>query len=418
MMKNLMNLIIKESGILQSFFNILPDNFYTLFFTEGIDTATFTMTDDGLFFHRFQSWIGEHVAKRYPYAFTDDVYCTNPNRRDTFDESLVKVKQLGSGVYYTIPDKFTLLELRLSYDEKIHKWKFVFTSYGKHASDVIDKINLTWQKMKFSSYKHIIAKNKRISLNECVVYETQNGPRSEWSQTPTVFKEMSEIICPDKEYLLSRVDSFMNSEDIYISKNVPYRLGILLYGPPGTGKTTMALSLSDYIGAYYTINVSLSSLSQIRLWWSGKHNKTINMNEDIRKHSDGRRILFIIEEIDQWFGENDSESYKSEKIRELLQFIDSLDNQAMVVATTNHYDSLSKSLIRAGRFDMKIQMGNFNKESALEFIKILNVDESLLDIVTPDENGNYSPVEIQELAFQMRLLSIHNKLNINNESEA
>lgn len=189
-------------------------------------------------------------------------------------------------------------------------------------------------------------------------------------------------------------------------------MGILLYGPPGTGKTTLALSLSDYIGAYTTINVTVSSLSQVRLWWNDRHNKSINMNELSKKHSTGRRILFIIEEIDQWFSDDEDDKYKSEKIHELLQFIDSLDNQAIVIGTTNHYNTLSNALIRAGRFDLKIRMGEFNADSASEFIQILNADRAILDMLTPDENGNYSPVEIQDLVFQMRLSSIHKALDI------
>ena len=309
--------LLKEFNITESFVDKFPEDVCSMLFTKGYATSSYSMSEDGLFFERFKKYIGNHISKRYPHAYDYEYQCMNPNRRDSFDESMIKHKILTPGVYYTFPEKYTILETVFRWNEDDGKWKFTFTAYGKYTKEVINKINFIWQKMKFTSYKHLILKNKRITVNECIVYNTQNGPKKRWTQTPTSFKDISEVVCADKEQLISRIDSFMDSENLYKEKNVPYRLGILLYGPPGTGKTTLALSLSDYIGAYITINVTVSSLSEVRLWWNDQHNKSINMNDMSKKHSSGRRILFIIEEIDQWFSDDEDDRYKSEKIHEL-----------------------------------------------------------------------------------------------------
>lgn len=207
-----MILLLKELNILESFVDKFPEDICSMLFTKGYAKSSYGMQEDGLFFERFEEYIGNHISKRYPHAYDYTCQCMNPNRRDSFDESVIKPKVLTPGVYYTFPEKFTILETVFKWNTDDNRWKFEFTAYGKYAREIINKINFTWQKMKFTSYKHIILKNKRITVNECIVYNTQNGPKNRWTQTPTLFKDISEVVCADKEYLVSRIDSFMNSE--------------------------------------------------------------------------------------------------------------------------------------------------------------------------------------------------------------
>lgn len=414
---SIVNSILDEDKIFYRLQRVVSIDILGLLVTNGISSTNYVMKDDGLFFYNFQKFMGLYFSKRYLYCYSSWTECLYPNRRESLDESLMMRYKLDGGVYYICPDKWTILEMRLGYNDEDDTWNFDFKAIGKNAEKTIKHINTIWHKMKYKTYKSIIEKTRRLSVNECLVYRTQNGPKKKWTTTQTVFKDISNVICIDKDYLLSRIDKFMVSEDSYTKRDVPYRLGILLYGPPGTGKTTLSLSLADYVGAHLIINVTLSSLTEIRMFWNEKYTETITLGAHVKKQSRSRRIVFIIEEIDQWFDDNDDVEFKSEKIHELLQLIDSLDNQAFIIATTNHFDSLSDALIRDGRFDIKMCMGEFNRESALEFISTLKSDAKILDMMTPDENGNYSPVEIQNLALQMRLESIHEELDIINKDE-
>src|SRR5690606_10613681 len=43
------------------------------------------------------------------------------------------------------------------------------------------------------------------------------------------------------------LEEFVNSEQWYVERGIPYQLGILLYGPPGTGKTSLIRAIAAYM---------------------------------------------------------------------------------------------------------------------------------------------------------------------------
>lgn len=62
------------------------------------------------------------------------------------------------------------------------------------------------------------------------------------------------------------------------------------------------------------------------------------------------------------------------------------------IATTNHIEKLDDALTRAGRFDLKIEMTNFDEEQAREMCKKFNLD---LDNVITNKELAYNPAELQ-----------------------
>lgn len=57
-------------------------------------------------------------------------------------------------------------------------------------------------------------------------------------------------------------------------------------------------------------------------------------------------------------------------IKQLLQFLDSSQspNNVIFIATTNYIDRLDHALVRKGRFDLKIELDDFNKDTARKML--------------------------------------------------
>jgi transitional endoplasmic reticulum ATPase len=135
--------------------------------------------------------------------------------------------------------------------------------------------------------------------------------------------------------------------------------GILLYGPPGTGKTMLARALAAEIGA---------TLREIRTpeildkWLGGSERNLKRIFAQARQYRTPTVMLF--DEFDSIIGYagagDDSGSHAINAVAGLFkQEMNNLieDNpHVIVVATTNFADSIDASLIRSGRFDIKLEI--------------------------------------------------------------
>jgi transitional endoplasmic reticulum ATPase len=133
--------------------------------------------------------------------------------------------------------------------------------------------------------------------------------------------------------------------------------GILLYGPPGTGKTMLARALANEIGA---------SLREIRTpdildkWLGGSERNIKQIFQEARRYREATVMLF--DEFDSiisyaGFG-GDAASQAVNAVagifkQEMNGLIEANPN-VIVIATTNFPQRVDASLIRSGRFDIKM----------------------------------------------------------------
>jgi len=74
-----------------------------------------------------------------------------------------------------------------------------------------------------------------------------------WSSNVTFETRMFE----NKEDILSQIDTFLTSKEMYAERGIPYHLGILLHGTPGCGKTSFIKALANYTQRHI-IDIKLS----------------------------------------------------------------------------------------------------------------------------------------------------------------
>lgn len=144
--------------------------------------------------------------------------------------------------------------------------------------------------------------------------------------------------------------------------------GILLYGPPGTGKTLIAKAIAGEAKATF-IYASGSEFVEKYVGVGAKRVRTIF--ERARKEAPS--IIFI-DEIDALGAKRnaDSNNEKDQTLNQLLIELDGFNNtgNVIVIAATNRLDLLDEALLRPGRFDRKIYVGNPNFHSRLKILEV------------------------------------------------
>ncbi len=221
-----------------------------------------------------------------------------------------------------------------------------------------------------------------------------------------------------KEDLMDVID-FLNNEDKYRMMDAKVPRGILLYGPPGTGKTLIAKAIAGEAKATF-IYSSGSEFVEKYVGVGAKRVRTIF--ERARKEAPS--IIFI-DEIDALGAKRnaDSNNEKDQTLNQLLIELDGFNNTSnvIVVAATNRLDLLDEALLRPGRFDRKIYVGNPNYHSRLKILEVhtknkpLDKKIQLKDIAT--KTHGFSGAQLANIANEAALKAIKDKAKkINNDN--
>jgi transitional endoplasmic reticulum ATPase len=135
--------------------------------------------------------------------------------------------------------------------------------------------------------------------------------------------------------------------------------GILMYGPPGTGKTMLSRALSNEIGADFR---EIRTPEILDKWLGGSERNIKQIFRDARRYRVPTLMLFDeFDSIISYAGAGgDAASQAINAVagifkQEMNDLIEANPN-VLVVATTNFPHRVDDSLIRSGRFDVKINV--------------------------------------------------------------
>ena len=155
-----------------------------------------------------------------------------------------------------------------------------------------------------------------------------------------------------KERILSDVRGFLGSAKWYYDRGIPYRRGYLLHGPPGSGKSSFIRALAGEL----EYNIAMLNLSE-----RGLTDDRLNHLLTIIP----RRTLVLLEDADAAFGnrrtQTDDDGYRGANVTfsGLLNALDGVASaeERIVFLTTNYVDRLDSALVRPGRVDMAVRLG-------------------------------------------------------------
>ena len=132
--------------------------------------------------------------------------------------------------------------------------------------------------------------------------------------------------------------------------------GCLLNGPPGTGKTLLARAVAGEAGVPF-ISVAGSEFVQVFVGVGAARVRDL-----FRQARENAPCIIFIDEIDaigRARGASMGNDEREQTLNQLLVEMDGFDGNVgvIVMAATNRIDILDEALVRAGRFDRKIEIG-------------------------------------------------------------
>jgi len=134
--------------------------------------------------------------------------------------------------------------------------------------------------------------------------------------------------------------------------------GVLLVGPPGTGKTLLARSIAGEAGVPFLF---ASGSDFVEMYAGVGASRVRKLFREARRH--GSCIIFIdeIDAVGRSRGGNSlSHEEREQTLNQLLVEIDGFEGHqgTVVIAATNRQDILDPALLRPGRFDRLVTVGN------------------------------------------------------------
>ncbi|MDR7870394.1 MAG: AAA family ATPase [Tissierellaceae bacterium] len=205
-----------------------------------------------------------------------------------------------------------------------------------------------------------------------------------------------------KEELQETIDFMINSEK-YKKMGAKIPKGILFHGPPGTGKTLLAKAVAGETNSSF-LYASGSEFVEKYVGVGAKRVRTLF--ERAKKESPS--IIFI-DEIDAIGTKRnqDSNNEKDQTLNQLLVELDGFntDETVIVIGATNRLDLLDEALLRPGRFDRHIYIGNPNAPAREQILEVHTKNKPLDD-----------KIDIKSLAKKTTGLSGAQLANIANEA--
>lgn len=271
------------------------------------------------------------------------------------------------------------------------------------------------------------AKSLTASKWEQQLYRNKGN---KWEGSPSGnFRKIETVILKDgiKQRIQEDVKLFLDSEDWYKRRGIPYSRGYLFFGTPGTGKTSMIHALSNYCQRhihYLMLSEVASDSELLDLLKSIKYKETILVIEDIdcvtdiirsrdvkkEEKTEEIKLPTIVINTGGMGGMRDmgGESPKKENSKLTLSgLLNALDgvfdkDKRIMVITTNHPEIIDSALIRPGRIDRRFLFDNCDKEQIKHLYEMFFERACPDKIIEPIEDKKYSPATLVGLFLQHR----------------
>ena len=229
----------------------------------------------------------------------------------------------------------------------------------------------------------------------------------------------------EKEELVEIID-FLKNPRKYNEIGAKIPKGVLLFGPPGTGKTLLARAVAGEAGVPF---FSISGSDFVEMFVGVGASRVRDMFKTAKENAP---CIIFIDEIDavgrqRGAGMGGGHDEREQTLNQLLVEMDGFTGNTgvIVMAATNRPDVLDPALLRPGRFDRQITIGNPDVRGREEILKVharnkhLEPDLDLKSIA--QRTPGFSGADLSNVLNEAALLAARNNrkvINIKDIDEA
>ena len=299
------------------------------------------------------------------------------NRPDSIDPALRRPGRFDREIEIGIPDNDGRLDILsihtrgMPINEKVNLKQISKTTHGFVGAD----LEILSKEAAMRSLRRILPEidleEDKISSEILQKIEITNDDFKEALKEvrPSALREV-QVQIPDvnwddvggldelKDELREAVEWPIKHKEAYDYVDVEAPKGVLLHGPPGTGKTLIAKALAKMTESNFISIKGPELLSK----WVGESEKGVR--EIFRKARQAAPCIIFLDEVDALVprrGTGSSDSHVTENIvSQILTEIDGLEelHNVLIIGATNRLDIVDEAILRPGRFDRIIEVGN------------------------------------------------------------
>ena len=259
-------------------------------------------------------------------------------------------------------------------------------------------VKFTAKRMYAPLLQDIERRTKSILAKESIFQSVAIDSKYQFLNVDNFDREKVIYSADQTRQLEANVFTLIKNKDRAIAANIPIKRGILLHGPYGTGKTLTAL----YVGSLCVEN----GWTFILVKPGDPIDAAIEMAQKVQP------ACVFFEDIDAVAVEE-----RDEDVNSILNTIDgvlSKDSEVMVILTTNHIEKVNPAMLRPGRLDAVIKLGELDEAGIIRFIKACATDSSGQMMIDDDLDGTaiflaaqgYTPAFLKEAVSKATLYAI------------
>ena len=184
--------------------------------------------------------------------------------------------------------------------------------------------------------------------------------------------------------------------------------GLLLYGPPGNGKTLIAKAIATESAANFIAIKGPEVMSK----WVGESEK--KLREVFRKAKQVSPCIVFLDELDALAptrGTGGDNNVSDRLVDQLLTSMDGLENMegGITIGATNRPEVIDSALLRPGRFDRMILVGEPDEDARKKILKIHTKSVPLKNVklgVLAKKMVGYTGADIEGVVREAAILAL------------
>ena len=184
--------------------------------------------------------------------------------------------------------------------------------------------------------------------------------------------------------------------------------GLLLYGPPGNGKTLIAKAIATESAANFIAIKGPEVMSK----WVGESEK--KLREVFRKAKQVSPCIVFLDELDALAptrGTGGDNNVSDRLVDQLLTSMDGLENMegVITIGATNRPEIIDQALLRPGRFDRMILVGEPDEDARKKILKIHTKSVPLKNVklgVLAKKMVGYTGADIEGVVREAAILAL------------